>query len=228
MTRVFTSERSRRHALGLLLLGAVLFVGGTYVLGRVAPGLTDPRALRAFVLGFGVWAPVAFLALQTAQVVFAPIPGAVLGFVSGYLFGVVPGTIYSVGGATLGSAVVFWLSRRYGRPFVERSIESHVLEQFDAVIDRHGLFGLFLVFLVPGLPDDAVCFVAGCTRMSIRRMLVVSALGRLPGYLLVNLAGDRAAGYRYEETVAILAALALASLVVYLNRERLLTALGVE
>jgi uncharacterized membrane protein YdjX (TVP38/TMEM64 family) len=228
MTRVFTSERSRRRTLALLFVGVALFAAGTLLLGRVAPEFTDPDALRSFVLGFGVWAPVAFLALQTAQVVFAPIPGAVLGFVSGYLFGVVPGTIYSVGGATLGSAIVFALSRRYGRPFVERSIDPDLLTQFDAVIDRHGLFGLFLVFLVPGLPDDAVCFVAGCTRLSIRRMLVVSALGRLPGYLLVNLAGDRAARYRYEETVAILGAVALASLVVYLNRDRLLGVLGVE
>lgn len=218
---MFVSARSRWRTLALLAVAVAAFVVVGYLTARFVPELTDPQAVREFVRGFGPFGPLAFVLVQAGQVVVAPIPGAAFGFVSGYLFGTVAGTIYSVAGATLGSAVAFALARRYGRPYVEDVIDPGVLDQFDDVVDEHGLFGLFLVFLVPGLPDDAVCFVAGCTTLSIRKMIVVSVVGRLPGYFLVNLAGNSAAGYRYAETAAILGALAVVALAVYVNRERL-------
>lgn len=228
MPRVFVSRRSRRRTLLLLAAAALSLVGTTYLFARFAPWLSNPRAIRTFVLSFGPLAPLAFLFLQAGQVVFAPVPGAALGFVSGYLFGSVAGTVYSVAGATLGSAVAFSLARRYGRPYVQDTVDPAVLAQFDDLIDAHGLFGLFLVFLVPGLPDDAICFVAGCTNLPVRKMIVVSAVGRVPGYFLLNLAGDSAASYRYAEAVVVLGGLAAVALVVYLDRERLLARLGVE
>ncbi|MEF8827066.1 MAG: hypothetical protein V5A34_11250 [Halapricum sp.] len=48
-------------------------------------------------------APLAFVLLQAVQVVIAPIPGQVLALASGWLFGLVWGTVYSIIGATLGS-----------------------------------------------------------------------------------------------------------------------------
>lgn len=100
--RVFVSKRSRRRA--VLYLLALLVVSAVVLLGvrELAPHLADPRGLRAYVRSFGVWAPVAFVFLQAAQVVFAPIPGQVFGFASGYLFGALAGTAYSVLGAAIG------------------------------------------------------------------------------------------------------------------------------
>lgn len=130
-----------------------------------------------------------FLLVQATQVVIAPIPGQALALVSGYLFGPIEGTVYSVVGATIGSFVAFSLSRRYGRPYVGRTVPDGTLERMDAFLDRHGLFGLFLAFLIPGLPDDAICFVGGLSELDVRSMVAVSAVGRIPGYFVINLAG---------------------------------------
>jgi uncharacterized membrane protein YdjX (TVP38/TMEM64 family) len=218
-TRVFASEGARGRALSVLVVavGAFLLLG--VLVRRYAPWFFDPVAARAWIRTFGSLAPLAFVLLQAAQVVVAPVPGQVLGVASGYLFGALWGTVYSVAGTAVGSLVAFWLSRRFGRPFVERVLDPEALELFDDFSHEHGIGALFLVFLVPGLPDDAVCFVAGLTEFRLRTLVVVAAVGRFPGFLLANLVGAELAAAQYVEAAILVLALVVASVVGYLARD---------
>lgn len=226
--RVFTSSRTRRTTLAFLAALVAVLLAATLLVRAYLPALADPLALRAFVLSFGVLAPVVFVLLQAAQVVFAPIPGQVLGFAAGYLFGSIAGTTYSLAGAALGSALAFSLSRRYGRPYVERVVNPPTLDAFDDVCRERGLLALFVVFLVPGLPDDVLCLAAGLTDLDIRKMVVVSVVGRLPGSLLVAVAGANLAAGDLRETAVIVALLLVASTVGWVNRHAILAWLGAE
>ena len=223
---IFVSSRARR--LAVLLMGALLAVAlaGMILFDHSIGTLTDPELIRETVAGFGIFAPVAFVALQVLQVLFAPIPGQVLAMAGGYVFGPVNGLLYSLVGATIGSAIAFALSRRYGRPTVERLIHPRTLATVDAFLEAHGRLAVFLVFLVPGLPDDALCFVCGLTPIPLRSLVVLSFVGRIPGYALLSLAGGRFATHRPLEAALILAVVALAAIVGYLARDRLLAFSG--
>jgi uncharacterized membrane protein YdjX (TVP38/TMEM64 family) len=50
----------------------------------------------------------------------------------------------------------------------------------DRLAENRGLIFFFLVFLVPGLPDDIACFVAGLTSLPLLALIAVSAIARLP------------------------------------------------
>jgi uncharacterized membrane protein YdjX (TVP38/TMEM64 family) len=213
----------------VVLVGyALLALFFTFGLPRLFPALTDPVAVRTTIRSTGALAPVVFLAAQALQVLVAPIPGQVLGFVAGYLFGVVWGTALSVAGATIGGYVAFWLARRYGRPVVERLVEDEAIDLFDSFSSRHGDVVLFLIVLVPGLPDDAICFLAGVGDIDTRSVLLASVVGRLPGYFLVALAGARLAEARTAETTLLLVVLAAVSAVGYVLRGRVAGWLGGE
>lgn len=219
--RTGTSLRGQRGAAALLVGWLVVLLLGS-LLFRLGPTwLRDPETIRAFFLGFGVLAPVVFVLVQATQVVVAPIPGQVLGFVAGYLFGAVWGTGLSLIGATIGTFAAVWLARRYGRPAVEQLVPRDTIDRFDAAVERRGRLALFVIFLVPGLPDDAICFAAGLTRIRVRWVLAVSLVGRLPGYALVALAGARLAGGHETDAVALLGIVALVSVTVYLGRDAL-------
>ena len=213
--------RSQRGAAALLAAWFLLLLAGSLLARFGAPWLRDPMAVRTFVLGFGILAPVAFVVVQASQVVLAPIPGQVLGFVAGYLFGALWGTALSLLGATIGTYVAVRLSRRYGRPAVERLVRPETIELFDAAVDRRGLLALFVVFLVPGLPDDAICFAAGLTRLRVSRVLGVSLAGRAPGYALVAFAGAGVAGGRLVDAAVLLGVLVAVSVAAYLARDEL-------
>lgn len=219
---VFTSRTNRWRTLAYLLVLLAVWVGLGIVLRRQLGWLLDPVAVRREVRTFGVLAPLVFFLLQAAQVVVAPIPGQVLALAAGYLFGTLVGTMITVVGATAGSYVAFVLARRYGRSYVERVVEPGILERFDALSHDHGLKVLFLVFLFPGLPDDLICFTAGLTDLRIRKMVAVSLVGRIPGFFLVAAAGAGIADRQFVTSAVLLGVVVLASLLVYLRRERIL------
>lgn len=223
--RVFRSAAARRAAaLRVGLLAAVL-VGVVLALQAAVPGLTDPDWVRARVTAFGPLAPLAFVALQTVQVVLAPIPGQILGGVGGLLFGTLPGTAYSLLGVAIGSAAVFVATKRYGRPYVERAVEPSALERWDGFVERTGVPGLFVLFLLPTFPDDLLCLVAGLTEIRLRTFLPLVIVGRAPSFLAAAYAGTRLGGGSVEAFVAVVTALAVLSVVVYGLRDRIVAGL---
>jgi uncharacterized membrane protein YdjX (TVP38/TMEM64 family) len=223
---IFESRGARRSALLAAVAVAAAFVALVVLVRTYAPFLTGGAAFREFVAGFGVYAPLVFVALQILQVVLAPIPGQVTGFASGYLFGAFWGSVYSLLGIAIGSTLAFWLSRRYGRPFVEGVVDDDALARFDTVAARAGLPGLFVVFLVPGLPDDVVCFVGGLTDIDLHKLVAVAVVGRAPAFVLVNVSGAGFADGNLRVAVLALLVLVASTAWGYLNRDWLLGLLG--
>lgn len=223
---LFASRQTRANALRAVAVVAGVAVLSVLALWLVAPGLTDPVAFRAFVLGYGPLAPAVFVLLQAGQVVVAPIPGQLTGVAAGYLFGALAGTAYSLAGIVLGSTVVFALSRRFGRPYVERVVAPDALARFDDLVDGSGRLGVLAVFVVPGLPDDAVCFVAGLTDIPLWQLVVIAAVGRLPTVFLMALVGAQVADARLLDAATVALAVVALSIVGYRFRDRLVGALG--
>lgn len=175
-------------ALVAALLAAVVFFGQP-----LYGFFSDPDRVSAFVRRWGRWAPLVTIALHVAQVLFAPIPGQALDAVNGYLFGPWLGTLYSMIGLGTGSTLAMALGRRFGRPLVERFVDEQVLARLDGVLDRQGAFLIFLIFLFPFLPDDAVCFLAGLTSLPLLELVLLALVGRTPGVFVANWLGAHAA-----------------------------------
>jgi uncharacterized membrane protein YdjX (TVP38/TMEM64 family) len=131
----------------------------------------------------GAWGPLIVIVLAIAQTVIAPIPGQIVSFVSGYIYGLGPGLLYAWIGQVLGTAVAMSLARYAGRPIVERLVNPATLDRLDRIARGQGIGFFALVFLVPGLPDDIMCFVAGLTPLPLRVLIALSAVLRLPGML---------------------------------------------
>jgi len=177
--------------LGVVALAAFLTLGGR----PLAPFLSDVGRVRRFVASFGVWAPLALISLEVAQVVLAPVPGGVIDLASGYLFGPGWGTLYSMTGLMGGTVIALGLARRFGRPLVERLVPSRTLNRLDRYARHRGAFFFLLLFLMPFTPNDAVCFLAGLTPLPVPLLLLIAAVGRLPGVLTTNLIGANVATF---------------------------------
>ncbi|MDR0398021.1 MAG: TVP38/TMEM64 family protein [Candidatus Nomurabacteria bacterium] len=145
--------------------------------------------LKEFIRSAGAFGPVVFVLLQILQVVVAPIPGQVVGVVGGYLFGWW-GLALSIIGNLAGCFIIFILARRFGRPLAEKLFKPETIKKFDYVTESKGAFILFLIFILPFFPDDVICYLAGLTKVPINKLMLASFAGRVPGFLMMTLAGS--------------------------------------
>lgn len=159
---------------------------------------SDPQRLRTWVSSFGVLAPLVFVGLQALQVVVFVIPGEVPQIAGGYLFGVLQGTLLSVAGIAAGSTACFWLARGLGVPFVRALFDSAQVGRMRALASSpRSRIVFFLLFLIPGIPKDILCYVAGLSAMPFGTFFLVSLVGRFPGILGSAVMGDAAADRRW-------------------------------
>jgi uncharacterized membrane protein YdjX (TVP38/TMEM64 family) len=192
-------------------------VGTIIVLATLAPvreavtvlAAGDVTTLRAWVLGFGVWAPVASVALMLLQTLVAPLPSSPVTYTNGLLFGVWWGALLSWSSALVAAAVAFGLSRAFGRPVVERLVTRAALAWSDAFFARWGTWAVLVGRLLPVVSFDVISYGAGVTPMGLGGFLLATAVGMIPGTLLYawlgHLGGTSGAALLW--TLAALAAL---------------------
>lgn len=181
--------------------------------------LTSKEKVRTWLLSFGSWSPLVFIAIQSLQVVVAPIPGEATGFLGGYLFGITSGFLLSTVGLTIGSTMAFLLGRWLEIHFVERIVSRETLDRFAFIVERQGALIAFLLFLIPGFPKDYLSFILGLSKMPLRVFLLITAVGRMPGTFLLTLQGANVYRGNYITFFILLGIFILAGLLAFLYKE---------
>jgi uncharacterized membrane protein YdjX (TVP38/TMEM64 family) len=165
--------------------------------------LADRQAVKGYIQSWGPYAPLVFILAQVLQVMLAPVPGEVSGFVGGYLFGAFKGFVYSSIGLAIGSATNFWIGRMLGRRFVRKLIPAGQLEKLDRFISHQGIVVLMVCFIFPGFPKDYLCLFLGLTALPFNMFILLAALGRMPGTLMLSFQGSLLYGQNYWTFAAI-------------------------
>ena len=170
--------------IAVAVIAALLVVG--YVLE--VPAYLQ-QALR-WVEGLGLWGPVLFAALYVVVTV-SLIPGSILTIGAGAVFGVIPGTIYTSVGATIGATFAFLLGRTLMRGWVEKRVNaSPKLKAVDEAVEREGGRIVFLLRLSPLVPYNLSNYIYGLTKVGLGSYILASWIGMIPGILLYSYIGS--------------------------------------
>ena len=181
----------------------------------------DQQEFKKTISSYGAYGPLAYILLQVLQVVIAPIPGGAIEFLGGVLFGVKAGFIYSMIGLALGSWLAFSLARIFEKVAVEKFVSEQTLKKFDYLVEHQGAILSFILFLIPGFPKDALCYILGLTPMHLGIFLVISIVGRIPGTLIATLQGTKAFEHQYILFLILLGLSALVILIFYIYHEEI-------
>ena len=168
------------------------------------------EGLRDWVRGFGARAPLVYIAAQAFQVVIFAIPGEPVQIAGGMLFGGLLGTVFAVAGTVLGATVGFTLARLLGKPFVASFVSPARMAGIEKLLaSGRALSVLFLLFLIPGIPKDVLCYVCGISPIRFPLFIAASTLARLPALIGSAIIGGAAATNKWG-VVVILSASAVA------------------
>lgn len=179
----------------------------------------DVDALAATVAGFGLWAPVVFVALFALATV-AFLPGMVFALAGGVLFGPVLGTLYNLTGATIGAVLAFLAARYVAAGWVREKAGPRLDRIIQGVEDEGWRFVAF-TRLVPLFPFNLLNYALGLTRIPLLAYTVATAVCMIPGaaaFTYLGYAGREAAAGSESAIRNGLIALGLLAVVVFLPR----------
>ena len=145
--------------------------------------------LRAWLLPWGIAAPIAFVLLQALQVVIAPISHYSVGLLGGFLYGPWLGGLLNWIGRLIGHVVAFLLSRFVGRSIANRFVSPVTLAKYDKYVSGQSLI-LFFIYFLPLFPDDEISYLAGLSKMKFRVFLAANLLGHIGGSLSLSYLGS--------------------------------------
>ncbi len=141
--------------------------------------LTSPEVLVDRIKKYGIIGPIIFLLLQIVQVVFPVIPGGASCLVGPLAFGPIEGFIYNYLGLTLGSIVSYMLSRNFGLPLIKKLFKEDTINKYLKYIRTKKFEAIFFWgILLPGAPDDLLCYIAGISNLTFRKFLIIILVGK--------------------------------------------------
>lgn len=134
------------------------------------------ETLQQFISQFGASAVIVFFSLQVLQPIFPILPGGLLSIVGMLMFGNIRGIIYSCIALIIGELILFIICRTYGKRVAAFILPEKGYQKFELLMEKHQKSIrklLIFSFIVPFMPDDIVCMIAGVGKMSLKEYAVI-------------------------------------------------------
>ncbi|MCA1055988.1 VTT domain-containing protein [Rossellomorea aquimaris] len=165
-----------------LVLYTILLMGMTVTLIYYISMLNvaiETSGFETFLRNHEASAKIIYLLICFFQPILLPIPEAVTVPAGSAVFGV-QSTIYlSFLGTTAGIIVMFLIARTGGQKLALKLVKEKLLMNYQAYTKKNESITLFLLFILPILPDEIICAGAGIGRVSVKKFLLISSLSKM-------------------------------------------------
>jgi len=177
------------------IMSAVLFVAAIIMLAVIVVpllgSLKEPEQFKEYVDSFGAMGFVLLLFVQIFQIIVAVIPGEVVEFLAGTVYGWFGGLCFCLLGIAVGQFIVFTAVRYFGKGLVEKAAGSKAMKRFKFLNNEKRLKTvIFLLFFIPGTPKDLLTYFVPLTKIKLSDFLVLTIFARIPSVVTSTFAGD--------------------------------------
>ncbi len=186
-------HRLRQIPLRVVLLGVVILGSALICVVALWRGWVNPETIQALVARSGSWGIAAFIAGVVAmELLWMPRMWGLLA--AGVLFGPYLGCVLSAAADLLGGFVCYQLAKGAGRKWVAGILEQH--PRTNAVVqlltEKKGTATMAFLRVCPVAHYTLVSYAAGLTSVGPRAFILGTAMGILPGAILIPAVGDAA------------------------------------
>lgn len=189
--------------------------------------VSNPDRLVQWLKDYGPFSMIVYVIVLTLLMVLTPIPSETFLFTGGYLYGTVQGTICSILVIGLGTLVAFGVARHFGLPFIEKLLPVKFQEKFQS-IQQNPFFEsiLFMLFLIPGLPKDALTYIVGFTTTRILKSFLMVLIARTPSIIASSYIGAHLREQTYQPLFIGLSIISLLLILGFIFKNKILAKSG--
>jgi len=160
--------------ISLYLLYYIIFVDQTFLYRLVIEWFVNPIYILAF------WGILLFIAIMAIQGLLVPIPSEIVLLATGIIWGLVGGGIMGIIGSMVAALVCYYISRKGGRPLVEKFIGEKALFLADNFIRKYGMGTIIVARFLPFVAFDPISYVAGLVDLDVKKYSIGTFIGSIP------------------------------------------------
>lgn len=169
-----------RISIGILLvLNIYLIVESRYI---DLKALT-PAAIGDYIRNFGRLAAIAYVLAYVLNTISILPPIGMLSLAAGLAFGEIRGAILLMAGAVIGTSITFFISRVFGRSFVEKVIRSK-FKSLEDLLEKKGFVTILFLRVIPLVPYEVLNYGCGLSKIKFRDYFFATFLGIIPGVII--------------------------------------------
>ncbi|MBE6682455.1 MAG: TVP38/TMEM64 family protein [Ruminococcaceae bacterium] len=191
----------------------------TIIVFPLVKSYKDPEAFLKMIDSLGAFGFFAMLFIQTVQVMVALIPGEIVEFIAGTLYGWFGGMIICLIGIALGQTIIFFSVKYFGESLVEKAAGSKAMVKYKFLRDEKRLKTVvFILYFIPGTPKDLLTYFVPLTKIKFLDFLVLSLLARIPSVVTSTYGGDAFADKDYISlaiTYSIILLISIGGMIIY-------------
>lgn len=141
--------------------------------------ITNLSTLRSLINNSGDYSYIVYtliLSFLLVALCFVPLLNTTLAILGITLFGAKIAFITNMIAVFISSSILFFIGDKLGEKFASKLVGKKNLEETQNAIDHKSKFWLPILFVTPGVPDEAICLVAGITKIKYWHLLIVSLI----------------------------------------------------
>jgi len=105
---------------------------------------------------------------------------------------------------------------------VRTLVSQETWDKMGFIVEAEGAILCFIIYLIPGLPKDMVCYLFGISPMPLWVFALVSTLGRIPGTWVLSAQGAHTAAGNYLQVILLTTIVVGVALPLYYYRNQII------
>lgn len=184
------SKTSKICLVSYIFLSFAIIIYALLYRYHILDTISSVEGLKNYILSTKEKGTIMYILIQTAQVIFLPVPAAIICVAGSLIYGPLLGGLYCSIGILLGSFISFFIGKTFGYRVVSWIAGKDNTDKYSEIIRKRGAFFLGLAFLLPMFPDDILCLIAGITNMKFKTFAIVTTITRPIGVICMSFFGS--------------------------------------
>jgi uncharacterized membrane protein YdjX (TVP38/TMEM64 family) len=171
--------------------------------------------MEILILGNEFVAGFIFFIICFLQPIFLPLPEAATVTACSAVFGSLVAACISFTGTLLGILTAYLLAKVGGQKLILRFVKERHLDQYQQFASRNETLILLILFIIPILPDEIICFGAGIARVSFKKFVFIAGIAKFITSFSLSYSVDYAQSLNLTNSEFIILVIGIVAIVMF-------------